>query len=96
MAVLKVCATPIFDQRLGLGHVLQRVLIALTLLLALAMPATAQEAPAPDEENPGFFSRIPRPKLKLPDISIPFWSDDLRTARRAYERGNYEKAMRVL
>lgn len=96
VAILKVCVTPTSDQSLGLGP-LQRIIVALALLLAFSLPLRAQEQPAPpagDEDGPGFFERIPRPNLKLPDISIPFWTSDLKTARRAYDRGNYEKAMR--
>ena len=56
--------------------------------------AHAQEAPAADENREGFFSYLPAPpKLSLPKLSIPFWTDDLKTARKAYDKGNYSKAL---
>lgn len=85
--------TPISDRCFGLRQALLRLAVVLLLVLAGGMPLHAQEAP-PDEEGTGFFSRIPKPKLKLPDISIPFWTDELKTGRRAYNRGNYERALK--
>jgi hypothetical protein len=51
---------------------------------------------ADDEESAEFFSYRPKlPPLKIPDIDIiPFWTDDLKKAKRAYNSGNYERAMR--
>jgi uncharacterized protein len=62
------------------------------LLLGLSVPANA----ADDEERGGFFSYLPAvPKLKLPDIGIPsFWTDDLKKAKKAYNNGNYERAIK--
>ena len=43
-----------------------------------------------------FYSYLPAaPDLKLPELSIPFWTDDLKKARRAYKSGNYEKAVKL-
>ena len=42
-----------------------------------------------------FYSYLPAaPDLHLPDINIPFWTDDLKKAKRAYQNGNYEKALK--
>lgn len=73
---------------------MRRTLVALLMLLAANAQAIAQEAPPGEEDGPGFFSRIPRPRIKLPDISIPFWSDDFKTGRKAYNNGNYDRALK--
>ncbi len=47
------------------------------------------------EESAGFFDYLPAaPELKLPKIDIPFWTDDLKKARRAYNRGDYSRALK--
>lgn len=62
------------------------------LLLSGGVAAHAQDA---GEPNAGFFSYLPAPpKLKLPSINIPFWTDDLKKARNAYNDGNYSKAIK--
>jgi len=44
----------------------------------------------------GFYSYLPAaPDLHLPEISIPFWTDDLKKAKRAYKSGNYDKALKL-
>ena len=47
------------------------------------------------EQHGGFFSFLPAaPDLKLPHIDlIPFWSDDLKSGRRAYQSGEYPQAL---
>ncbi len=67
----------------------------LCALLAVASPAAAS-----DDTDPGpfagFYSYLPAaPDLKLPEISIPFWTDDLKKAKRAYRSGNYERAVKL-
>jgi uncharacterized protein len=43
-----------------------------------------------------FYSYLPAPPdLKIPDISIPFWTDDLKKAKRAYKKGDYGRAARL-
>jgi uncharacterized protein len=66
-------------------------LVALACLLALsAAPAMAQE-----EEGSGFFQYFPAPpKLDLPEINIPFWTDEVKKGRKAYRKGEYESAVR--
>jgi uncharacterized protein len=69
---------------------LWRLLIALAAVLVLSAPLRAEDGPLAD-----FYSYLPAaPELSLPDINIPFWTDDLKKAKRAYRSGNYERAMR--
>jgi uncharacterized protein len=48
------------------------------------------------ERETGFFSYFPAtPELRFPKIDIvPFWTSDLKTGRRAYRDGDFERAMR--
>lgn len=62
-------------------------------LLVLAVPSRAA-----DEDGPlaDFYSYLPAaPDLKLPEINIPFWTDDLKKARKAYRAGKYERAVKL-
>ena len=34
------------------------------------------------------------PKLNLPDLDIPFWTDDLKKAKKAYNNGNFDRAIK--
>ncbi len=71
----------------------QHVLLVLSLLLGIAScPAQAEDAP--DGPLAGFFSFFPpAPELKLPHLDItPFWTDDLKIAKRAYSSGDYQRA----
>ena len=68
-------------------------MIALLAVMVLGLPpaARAQEA----EEGTGFFSYMPAaPKLNLPSLDIPFWTDDLKKAKKAYNNGNYDRAIK--
>jgi uncharacterized protein len=52
---------------------------------------------ADHEEGRGsFFDYLPAaPDLKLPRIDIPnFWTDDLKKAKKAYRKGDYERALK--
>lgn len=70
------------------------VWLAFAAQAVFAVPVRAEDPPADTQQNEGFFSYLPAaPKLHLPKISIPFWTDDLKTARKAYEKGNYGKAL---
>ena len=61
-------------------------------LLLLDAPQSRAEV---GESNPGFFHYFPPPpKIKLPTINIPFFTDDVKRARRAYNDGNYSKALK--
>lgn len=63
--------------------------------LAFHGPASAQEALS-DEDRAGFFRYLPAtPEIKLPKLNIvPFWTDDLKKARKAYNKGDYDRAMK--
>jgi uncharacterized protein len=68
---------------------------ALSSCLALGARAQTADAPEPEQEK-GFFQYFPAPpKIKLPSLDfIPFWTDDLKKARKAYKNGNYERAVK--
>jgi hypothetical protein len=90
--VLKVFATPTFSRFVKAASRPVRnatlALLAVTLL-ALSPVAHAQEAEA------GFFSYMPAaPKINLPDLNLPFWTDDLKKAKKAYKKGNYDTAIK--
>ncbi len=71
----------------------QVIVLCLGFLTMLAPVSFAQST---DEPQAGFFSFLPRaPELKLPSIDItPFWTDDLKSGKRAYSKGDYGKALR--
>lgn len=80
---------------------LQRLGNILLLVLALAHLnfasfAHAQQVP-PEEERTGFFRYLPAPPdIKLPKLDIiPFWTSDLKKARKAYNAGDYARALRL-
>jgi TPR repeat protein len=65
-------------------------LAALVLLLSPAAPARAGDGVVAD-----FYSYLPAmPKLSLPRVNIPFWTDDLKKGRNAYQNGNYPRALK--
>ena len=67
-------------------------------LLVLALLSFVHVVPARAEDNgvlSEFYSYLPAaPKLSLPHIDIPFWTDDVKKARNAYQDGNYPKALK--
>lgn len=72
------------------------LVLALFLGLASAAPLRAGDT----DEEPGalseFYSYLPAvPDLSIPDINIPFWTDDLKKAKRSYKNGKYERALRL-
>jgi uncharacterized protein len=66
------------------------------LLFVFAVTLSSQAVLAADEEEgAGFFQYFPAaPKIEMPDISIPFWTDDLKKGRKAYGKGDYSKALK--
>ena len=63
--------------------------------IALACLFPASPASAQEEEGAGFFQYFPAPpRLELPDINIPFWTDELKKGRKAYNKGDYGKALK--
>lgn len=67
--------------------------IALGMLVATAA-AGARADESGDGWMPDFYSYLPAaPEIRAPDIDIiPFWSGDLKKARRAYKAGEYGRA----
>ncbi len=60
-------------------------------LLAHLSPARAEDTGVMAD----FYSYLPAaPEIKLPEISIPFWTDDLKKAKKAYNNGKYERALK--
>jgi TPR repeat protein len=70
-----------------------RLCVVFSGLWFFAAPLSAAE----DSSGPlaDFYSYLPAaPEISLPEISIPFWTDDLRKAKRAYRNGNYDRALK--
>ena len=82
------------------GHGVRQGLLTLAMLLAVIVPGAAgAHAADGTPDDPGFiaefYSYLPAaPTITLPEISIPFWTDDLKTAKKAYNKGNYDKALK--
>jgi uncharacterized protein len=69
---------------------LKHVFFVLVVLM-FTLPSSTRAAE--QDQGAGFFDYLPAaPDLKLPKFDIPFWTDDLKKARRAYNRGDYERA----
>ena len=71
------------------------------MLLALfaAVFISVQNWSRAQADEPGvmadFYSYLPAvPDIKMPEISIPFWTDDLKKAKKAYNKGNYDRAIK--
>ena len=67
-------------------------------LAACAMGLMFAPATAADDQSMSplaqFYSYLPAaPDIHLPEISIPFWTDDLKKAKRAYKSGDYARAL---
>jgi len=74
---------------------IRHVAIAACAIGMMFAPAAAADD---DDKGPlaGFYSYLPAaPDIHLPEISIPFWTDDLKKAKRAYRSGNYERALKL-
>ncbi len=77
------------------GRAVRVVVHAVLAMLGLAVLALAPARA--DSEGPlaEFYSYLPAaPDLSLPEISIPFWTDDFKKAKRAYKNGNYDRALK--
>lgn len=71
---------------------LRRLAMAATAILLMTAPVRAADDDGPLAE---FYSYLPAaPDLSLPDINIPFWTDDLKKAKRAYRDGRYGRALK--
>jgi hypothetical protein len=88
-----VSATPTFDRRGSSIARLTRLALAAAVAVWFCVPALAQED---EERSTDFHSYVPKmPEIKLPKLDfIPFWTSDLKKARRAYRDGDYERALK--
>lgn len=76
----------------GAGSRWPAVGLAAVLLAAPATPSAAADREGPKAD---FYSYLPAaPDISLPEINIPFWTDDLNKAKRAYKEGRYGRAIR--
>lgn len=94
---MKALALRVMGEGSGFGRMAFRCAwVAFAVLLAWM--ALAPAALAEDVGNgplADFYSYLPAtPDLKIPEISIPFWTDDLKKGRKAYRNGKYEKALK--
>jgi uncharacterized protein len=71
---------------------LQAVVASLCLIVVFCVAAQAADDAA---ENHSFFSYLPAPpSISLPNLDIvPFWTSDLKIARKAYRNGEYDRAL---
>ncbi|CAN5554546.1 hypothetical protein BH10PSE7_BH10PSE7_37300 [soil metagenome] len=72
-----------------------RVLAAFALTAGLGGAPARAEDPITNFANE-FYSYFPAaPDLKAPDFDfVPFWTDDLKKAQKAYRKGDFERAKR--
>lgn len=75
---------------------LRKIVILTVAFLAVSFSAQAQEGVPEDEGRSGFFRYLPAvPEVKLPNFNIiPFWTDDLKKGRKAYNRGDFGRALK--
>ena len=71
------------------------IITMVSVLLALSSPVVAADNNT-GEPQTGFFDYLPAmPDIHLPKLDIiPFWTDDLKKGRKAYENGNFGRAMK--
>jgi uncharacterized protein len=71
------------------------ITVMVSVLLALATPVHAADNNEAEPKG-GFFEYFPAmPDIHLPKLDIvPFWTDDLKKGRKAYENGNFGRAMK--
>jgi uncharacterized protein len=71
------------------------IIMMVAVLLAFAAPVAAADNNE-EETKSGFFEYLPAmPNIHLPKLDIvPFWTDDLKKGRKAYENGNFGRAMK--
>jgi TPR repeat protein len=94
-----VLATPTYDRRAAVSaHCGAGAIPALALAL-LAFFGLLRDAKAEDvisDFAAEFYSYLPAaPDIKAPDLDfVPFWTDELKKAKKAYKNGNYDKALK--
>lgn len=73
-----------------------RSMFAVLMFAVLLAPAAAAAGDETTGPLADFYSYLPAaPELKIPDINIPFWTDDLKKAKRAYKKGDYRRAAKL-
>ncbi|MCB1379537.1 MAG: sel1 repeat family protein [Alphaproteobacteria bacterium] len=73
---------------------LRMSMILVGVWFVCAQPVAAGAA---DDSGPlaDFYSYLPAaPEIRLPEINIPFWTDDLKKAQKAYRGGKYGRALK--
>ena len=74
---------------------LARGVVATVAVIAACFAGFSDSARAADDDwTSDFYSYLPAaPDIKAPDLDfIPFWTDDLKKAKRAYKEGDFDKA----
>ncbi|MEI7599222.1 MAG: tetratricopeptide repeat protein [Aestuariivirga sp.] len=82
------------------GKGVVRFAFRLVAIAACAIGLMLSPAAAADDDEKGplseFYSYLPAaPDIRLPEFSIPFWTDDLKKAKRAYKSGDYDRALKL-
>jgi len=94
----EILSTPVRDGKQCWRRIRKPGLAAFLLVPVLCVAVLLSGgARAADENGPlaEFYSYLPAaPELRLPEITIPFWTDDLKKAKKAYKTGNYRRALK--
>lgn len=78
-----------------LSSIIQRAFTTTAVMACVVMTLMTGQAHANEDEGSGFFQYFPAvPDIKIPDVNIPFWTDDLKKGRKAYRKGDYERALK--
>jgi TPR repeat protein len=74
---------------------MKRIAIAVCIALSFFAMASAR-AQETDERSMDFYSYVPAlPEIKAPNLDfVPFWTSDLKKAKRAYRDGDYPRALK--
>lgn len=92
-------ATPTFDRRaivsarFGPNAVLA---MAVALLAVFGLARDARSDDTISDFAAEFYSYLPAtPDIKAPNLNfVPFWTDELKKAKKAYKNGSYDKALK--
>ncbi|MBC8037873.1 MAG: sel1 repeat family protein [Rhizobiales bacterium] len=80
------------------GIIARTARTAVLALFALLIIAVQHPSPARADDSgviADFYSFLPAaPDIKLPEINIPFWTDDLKRGKKAYNDGKYGRALK--
>ncbi|MBL8907710.1 MAG: hypothetical protein JNM20_13635, partial [Rhizobiales bacterium] len=70
--------------------------LALALLTFFCVGREARSEDAISDFAAEFYSYLPAaPNISAPDLDfVPFWTDELKKAKKAYKNGNYDKALK--